>query len=115
MTTTELTITSLPVPKSLDTADAADFIAFGELNRLVCEEEVGLPDLSPTASQMLASWQDESDSLHIGYVARRDGEIVGMVSLAYAQEEHAKAAEFDLLVPAAYADQGIAEALLLLA
>ena len=113
MTTADLTITPLTVPTSLDDADAADFIAFGELNRLICDEEVGLPDLSPTSSQMLASWLDESDSLHVGYVARRDGEIVGMVSLAYAQEEHAKAAEFDLLVPAAYADQGIAEALLL--
>ncbi|MCK2036627.1 GNAT family N-acetyltransferase [Microbacterium sp. SSW1-49] len=113
MTTTELRITPLTVPQSLDDTDAAEFIAFGELNRLICDEEVGLPDLAESSSQMLASWQDESDRLHIGYVARRGGEIVGMVSLAYAQEEHARTAEFDLLVPAAYADQGIAEALLL--
>ncbi|MEV4667203.1 GNAT family N-acetyltransferase [Microbacterium sp. LWO12-1.2] len=115
MTTADLTITPLTVPKSVDDADAADFIAFGELNRLVCDEEVGLPDLSPTASQMLASWQDESDSLHVGYIARRGGDIVGMVTLAYAQEEHAKAAEFDLLVPAAHAHECIAESLLLYA
>ncbi|GGM48872.1 GNAT family N-acetyltransferase [Microbacterium saperdae] len=115
MTDADLTITPLTVPGSLDDTDAADFIAFGDLSRLVCDEEVGLPDLSPTASQMLASWQDESDSLHLGFVARRDGDIVGMVSLSYAQEEHAKAAEFDVLVPAAHADEGIAQALLLCA
>lgn len=113
MTALDLSITPLIVPNSLDDTNAADFIAFGELNRLVCDEEVGLPDLSPPASQMLASWLDASDSLHIGFVARRDDAIVGMVSLAYAQEEHAKAAEFDLLVPAAHSEEGVAEALLL--
>lgn len=115
MTTAELTITPLAVPKTLDDADAADFIAFGELNRLICDEEVGLPDLSPTAAQMLPSWQDETDTLRACYVARRDGDIVGMVSLAFAQEEQAKTAEIDLLVPAAHAHEGIAESLLLYA
>ena len=112
MTIADLTITPLTVPRSLDAPDAADFIAFGELSRLVCDEEVGLPDLAPSAAQMLASWQDDSDSLNIGFVARRDGGIVGMVSLVYAQEEHARAAEFDLLVPAAHAEERVAESLL---
>ena len=115
MTTTPLTITPLVVPASLDAPDATDFLAFGELNRVICDEEVGLPHLAPTAAQMLASWQDDSDSLNIGYVARRGSDIVGMLSLVYAQDDGARAAEFDLLVPARFAFEGVAESLLLVA
>ncbi|WEK59669.1 MAG: GNAT family N-acetyltransferase [Candidatus Microbacterium colombiense] len=113
MTTVDLTISPLIVPASLDDGDAFDFIAFGDLNRQVCDEEVGLPDLAPTAAQMLASWQDDTDSLNIGFVARRGRDIVGMVSISYAQDPGARAAEFDLLVPAEYAHDGVSESLLL--
>lgn len=112
MTDADLTIAPLIVPSSLDAADAADFVAFGALNRLVCDEETGLPDLAPTAAQMLRSWQDTSDSLHTGFVARRGDEIVGMASAAYAQEAGSRAAEFDILVPAANVGTGVDERLL---
>jgi GNAT superfamily N-acetyltransferase len=112
MTTTEPTITPLIVPVSLDDDDAADFRAYGELNRRVCDEQVGLPDLAPDAVQMLPDWQDQTDSLDLGFVARAGDDIVGMVTVSLAQETDARAAEIDLLVPEAHWGRGIEDALL---
>lgn len=112
MTTTEPTITPLIVPVSLDDDDAAEFLAYGELNRRICDEQVGLPDLAPDAAQMLPGWQDDTDSLDLGFVARVDGEIVGMITVTFAQEAEAHAAEIDMLVPEAHWGRGIEDALL---
>lgn len=112
MTTVALTITPLIIPASLDSDDAADFRAYGELNRLVCDEAVGLPDLAPDASQMLPAWQDSTDTLHIGFVAREGRDIVGMVTVEYAQEVGASTASIDVLVPTVHDGRGIDDALL---
>lgn len=112
MNTIALTITPLVVPDSLDDADAAEFLAYGELNRLICDEAVGLPDLAPDAAQMLPAWHDSTDMLQTGFVARADGRIVGMVTVSFAQEAEAHAAEIDLLVPAEHWGHGVEEALL---
>ncbi|WP_243841983.1 GNAT family N-acetyltransferase [Microbacterium hydrocarbonoxydans] len=115
MTTVALTITPLIVPETLDAPDAAEFRAYGELNRRICEEEVGLPDLAPDAAQMLPAWHDGTDTVNTGFVARHGADIVGMVTVSYAQEEDAHAAEVDLLVPSEHWGRGIEEELLALA
>lgn len=112
MTIAEPTITPLIVPASLDDDDAAEFRAYGDLNRRICDEQVGLPDLAPDAAQILPGWQDDTDSLDRGFVARVDGAIVGMVTISFAQEEEAHAAEFDMLVPEEHWGRGIENALL---
>ncbi|MBO0979449.1 GNAT family N-acetyltransferase [Microbacterium sp. SD291] len=112
MKTVALTITPLVVPGSLDDADAAEFLAYGELNKRICAEEVGLPDLAPDARQMLPAWQDGTDTLQTGFVARTDDGIVGMVTISFAQEAEAHAAEIDMLVPAEHWGMGVEEALL---
>lgn len=112
MKTVALTIDRLIVPASLDDVDAADFRAYGDLNRLICDEAVGIPDLAPDAAQMLPDWQDDTDSIDLGFVARLDGRIVGMVTMAFAQEADAHAAEVDLLVPAEHWGRGVEEALM---
>ncbi|WP_136056593.1 GNAT family N-acetyltransferase [Microbacterium sp. K24] len=112
MNTIALTIAPLTVPRSLDDADAAEFLAYGELNRLICDEAVGLPDLAPDAAQMLPAWHDSTDTLQTGFVARAEGKIVGMVTVSFAQESEAHAAEIDMLVPAEHWGHGIEEALL---
>lgn len=109
---TAITIASLIVPASLDADDAADYRLLGELGRQICDEHVGLPDLSPSAAELLSSWQEATDTLQLGFVARIDGEVVGMVTLAYAQEADAKTAEIDILVPAIHAGRGVEQALL---
>lgn len=115
MTTIALTISPLTVPRSLDDVDAADFRAYGDLNRLICDESVGLPDLAPDAAQLLAGWKDGTDTLHTGFVARLGEEIVGMITIDYAQEEDAHAAEVDLMVPTRHWGKGAEDALLDLA
>lgn len=112
MTIADLTITPLIVPATLDDDTAADFRAYGELNRRICDEQVGLPDLAPDAAQLLPNWQDDADSLDLGFIARVDGEIAGMVTISFAQEEEAHAAEIDLLVPEDRWGHGIEDALL---
>lgn len=115
MNTTTLTIAPLAVPVALDAPDAADFRAYGDLNRQICDELVGLPDIAPDAAQMLASWRDPSDTLQTGFVARHGDEIVGMITISYPQEADAHAAEADLLVPERHWGIGVEDALLSLA
>lgn len=112
MTTAEPTITPLTVPVSLDDDTAAEFRAYGELNRRICDEQVGLPDLAPDAAQMLPDWQDTTDSLNLGFVARINDRIVGIVTISFALETDARAAEIDLLVPEAHWGLGVEDALL---
>ena len=112
MITNVPTITPLVVPASLDADDAAEFHAFGALNRLVCDEAVGLPDIAPETAQVLASWHDTVDTLRTGFVARRGPAIAGMATVAYAQEEDAQAGEFELLVSEEHWGHGVEHALL---
>lgn len=109
---TPLTITRLLVPAELSDDNAAEFRACAELNRLICDEQVGLPDLAPSAAQMLPSWSDNTDSLDLGFVAREGQQIVGMVTMSFAQEAEARAAEVDLLVREAAWGRGVEDALL---
>lgn len=115
MTTPTLTISPLIIPASLGDDDGADFRAYGALNRLICDEAVGLPDIAPDAEQLLASWRDPTDTLCTGFVARHGDEIVGMITVDYPQEEAAQAAEIDLMVPARQWGRGVEDALLSLA
>lgn len=115
MTTITLTITPLIVPTALEDDDGAEFRAYGELNRLICDEAVGLPDIAPDAAQLLASWRDPTDTLCTGFVARHGDEIVGMITIDYPQEEDAQAAEVDLMVPERHWGRGVEDALLSLA
>nr|WP_314841606.1 GNAT family N-acetyltransferase [uncultured Microbacterium sp.] len=110
--TAALAITPLTVPDALDDDDGAEFRAYGALNRLICDESVGLPDIAPDAAQMLASWQDSTDTLQTGFVARRDDRIVGMITVSYAQEADAHAAELDVLVSEQHWGDGVEDALL---
>jgi len=112
MTTTTFEITPLTIPASVEAEDAADFLAYAELNRQICDEEAGLPGLAQNAVDMIPGWLDDTDEISRGFVARRDGEIVGMVTVSLAQDEGASTAEFDLMVPRAHWGHGIEDALL---
>jgi GNAT superfamily N-acetyltransferase len=109
---TTVTISPLGVPQDLQSADAADFLAFAALSRRICDESVGLPELSPSAAEMLPAWLDGTDSRQVGFIARDDGGIVGVVNVSYPQEQGARVAEIDLLVPQEHWGHGVEEALL---
>lgn len=108
----DIILTPLVVPATLDADDAGDFHALGALSRQICDEHVGLPDLSPSAAEMLPDWQDSTDSLDVGIVARIDGEVAGIATMSYAQEAEADTAEFDILVPRAQEGRGVEQVLL---
>ncbi|HWS51197.1 MAG TPA: GNAT family N-acetyltransferase [Microbacterium sp.] len=112
MTTATLTITPLRVPAALDADDAGEFLAYADLNRRICDEEVGIPELAPSAAEMLPAWLETEDTLHTGFVARRDGETVGIVTVDFAQEDGARTAVFDLLVASEHWGRGVEQALL---
>ncbi|MBW1637940.1 GNAT family N-acetyltransferase [Microbacterium resistens] len=111
-TTPTLEIAPLVVPSSIDAADAAEFLAYAELNRRICAQDAGRAELAPSAAEMLPEWHDTTDVLPLGFVARRDDEIVGFLTVYLAQEDGATAAEFDLLVAPEHWDSGAPEALL---
>ncbi|UWF78451.1 MULTISPECIES: GNAT family N-acetyltransferase [Microbacterium] len=94
----ELTIAPLTVPAALDAADAADFLAYAELNRRVCAHDAGLPELAPSAQEMLPDWLDATDRLQLGFVARRQGRLVGVASMTLAQEDGSTTGESDVLI-----------------
>jgi GNAT superfamily N-acetyltransferase len=110
--TVDVTITPLRVPRTLQDADADEFVRYGALGRQICDEQTGLPDLAPSAAEMLSSWQDPTDTLHTGFIARRGDDILGMVTVDYPQEAGAVSAELDILVPAEHWGSGIEQALL---
>lgn len=108
----ELTITPLTVPRTLEAADAEEFLAYADLNQRVCEHDAGIRELAPSAQELLPEWLDSTDRRQVGFVARRGGRIVGVSSITLAQEEGATTAEFDLLVEPALWGGGIEDALL---
>lgn len=107
-----IAIAPLRVPTALDADDAGDFLLLAELTRRICDLDAGIPDLAPSAAELLPPWQDSTDAVDLGFVARRDDEVVGMVTLSFAQEEGSRVAEFDLLVLPEHAGTGVEEALL---
>ncbi len=109
---TAISLDPLVLPASLDAPDADDFLRVAELSRLICEEDSGFGELSPTAAELLPRWLDQTDHRGSGYVARIEGRLVGAVTLEVSLSEGADTVEFDLLVPAAEWGHGVEDALL---
>lgn len=112
MTTTTLTITPLVIPASVSAPDAAELHALVELANTLCQFETGHNDLDETAEEVLPGWLDQTDRGRIGLIARREGRIVGAMTMGYAKEEGSTAAEFDILVLPEDMGAGIEDALL---
>ena len=74
---TDIIITGLVVPKTANAPDAAEFRAMVDIGNAMARADVGTADLDDTVESLLPAWHDQSDRLSRGFVARRDGEIVG--------------------------------------
>lgn len=107
-----LTVSRIPVPASLDAGDATAFLAIAELGNAVCRHDAGHPYFDQDASEILPSWQDQTDRLQIGFAARRGEQIVGIATMEISLEEGAPSVEFDLVVDPDRWGEGIEEALL---
>ncbi|MGM7677910.1 GNAT family N-acetyltransferase [Microbacterium sp. A94] len=74
-------ITDLVIPASLDTIDAAEFRAMVDLGNRMAQLDSGIDDLDDTPEQLLPSWLDQTDRTRRGFIARRDGQIVGAAEI----------------------------------
>jgi GNAT superfamily N-acetyltransferase len=112
MTAGTLTISRVRVPERVDAADAGPFRAIAEIGNALCRHDTGHDYFDQTAEELLPSWQDTNDQLHIGFVAERGGEIVGVATMMLPQDEGATSFDFDLMPVPELWGEGIEEALL---
>jgi len=108
----EIIITDLVVPERLDSAEAAEFHAMVTIGNRQAELDAGIDDLSETAEELLPSWHDQTDRSQRGFIARRDGEIVGAAYLSTANDERATSVDMGVMVVPAHWGDGVEEALL---
>jgi GNAT superfamily N-acetyltransferase len=114
MTTTDtarVTISEIPVPETLDAPDAETFLAFVRIANAACRVDAGHDALDEDAQETLAFWQDRTDWLNLGYVARREGEILGVAKIMLATADDTTTADFDVWVDPDRRGQGAEEAL----
>ncbi|WP_431278774.1 GNAT family N-acetyltransferase [Leifsonia poae] len=79
--TSTFTISPLTVPATVDSPDAADFIAFTGVRSVVESEQRGGAPEYFTAAEWLPAWKDSSVRM-IGFVAKVDGQVVGRGNVA---------------------------------
>jgi len=107
-----LTITRVPVPAHLDDPDAVDFVAMADVLTRALVHDLGRDHLDWVPSELLPGWQDQSDHLQGGFLARRGDACVGAVTFSGPREAGARELEFELLASADARGAGVEEALL---
>lgn len=89
-------IAPLVVPSSAEAADAADFRTMIDLGNRMARIDASTDDLDDTVEALLPPWLDQSDRIRRGFVARRDGVMVGAGDLETSPEPSAESAELSL-------------------
>jgi GNAT superfamily N-acetyltransferase len=107
-----LTIGRIVVPATLDAPDAGPFLEMVRIANAVCQHDAGHDDLRQEPTELLGFWQDQTDWGQTGFWAERDGVILGVVTLRYAQEAGTTTLDFDLMVDPEHWGEGVEEALL---
>lgn len=95
---TDIVITPMVIPTSVDAGDATEFRAMVDIGNRMARSDGGIDDLDDTAEQLLPSWLDQTDRLRRGFIARSDSEILGAASLTTAVAEGTTSAELELMV-----------------
>jgi GNAT superfamily N-acetyltransferase len=107
-----LTVRQLVPPATVDAPDAGPFLRMIEIANAACRRDAGHGDLDEDPAEALVSWHEQTDWGRTGFVAERDGEIIGVANLMYQQEAGATTAEFDLWISPERWGEGAEEALL---
>ncbi|GAA1991140.1 GNAT family N-acetyltransferase [Microbacterium pumilum] len=107
-----LTISPLRVPESLDAPDAGRFLDLVRLANALCLADAGHDYLHEEPEEALGFWQDQADWIQLGFLAERDGIVVGAVKIMIAREEGTTTLEFDLMPDPTRWGEGIEDALL---
>lgn len=111
-TTTDITVTRLSPPESVDSPDAGPFLELVRLMNTVCHHDTGHDYLDQEPREMLGFWQDQEYWGQTAFIAERAGRILGAVKLSYAKEEGSKTLEFDTAVDPDHWGEGVEESLL---
>src|SRR5690606_10719354 len=109
---TGIVITEMVVPPAADAPDAGEFRAMVDISNRVAEADTGIDDLNDTPEQLLPSWQEQTDRIRRGFIARFDGEIVGAGSITTERAQDDAPAEIEIAVLPAQWPSGTAQALL---
>ena len=73
---TDITITEVVIPASLDAHDAAEFLACVDVRNTVWRDDSGTDDLTYTAAELLPGWQKTTFEPRRMFAARLDGKLV---------------------------------------
>ena len=109
---TAVAVSRLALPASLDSPDAGPFLEVVRIANAVCVFDAGHDYLNETAEEVFGFWQDQTDWTQIGFIAEREGSVLGAVKLMIANEEDVSAVEFDLMIDPEHWGEGAEEALL---
>ena len=107
----DVKIEQLWIPDSLDSPDAADFLAAVEVGRKVRMQTWGSDDLAYAPLEKLLELEDPYER-QIILVAKVDGEIVGTVDIALPLADNLDLAEFTLDILPEFQRQGVGRKLL---
>ena len=99
---------------TVDAPDAADYLAMVALFNSALEHDLGMDHLQWMAEQGLPAWQDETDTLHRGFLARDGDTVVGALQFEVPLDDGAPNIEFDVAAHPNHRGRGI-EAVLLAA
>jgi len=73
---TDITITEVVIPASLDAHDAAEFLACVDVRNTVWRDDSGTDELTYTAAELLPGWQKTTFEPMRMFAARLDGKLV---------------------------------------
>jgi GNAT superfamily N-acetyltransferase len=104
----DFTITELLVPDSLSGEGAQDFIGYADVANRVIELELGFPDFTFEANEILPQWRIPNHYSH-GLVAKVDGVVVGWGQ--YAGQESASETQIYVEVAGEHRGQGMGSAM----
>jgi GNAT superfamily N-acetyltransferase len=108
---TDFTIEEITIPATLDTPDAADFIATAEVRNAVEAAGYGTDDLAFSAAELLPDWLDQEYQPKRLLAARVDGRIVARAVYETQPDEDAGTAWLDVKVLPEFRRRGIGAAL----
>lgn len=109
---TEITVSPVVVPDSLESPDAANFVAMAEVFNIAMEQDLGLDHLKWVPAEELPVWQTTTYERRSGFLAFLHGRPVGALQTMIPLEEGASELEFDLLALPEARGIGVEEALL---
>jgi GNAT superfamily N-acetyltransferase len=108
----QLRISPLVVPDDLGAEQARPFLEMVRIANALCRADAGHDYLEELPQEVLGFWQDQSDWTQVGFVAEREGLILGAAKVMLATEPGVTSLEFDLMVDPERWGEGVEEALL---